>query len=163
MLAIAFDPFPWYTIPDMSMTLDYLAGFIDGEGGIYAALNRRRDRPTPQLMISVAAYNTDRRPLEALRTRFGGSIGPKPSGLSQRSLWRWTLTGRDKLATFADAMRGRLVIKAAQLAVLDDYLALKIGPYGNLRLPAREHIRRLAIYNRMRHLNSPHSAVPVHH
>ncbi len=144
------------------MTLDYLAGFIDGEGGVYAALNRRRDRPTPQLMISVAAYNTDQRPLKALRKRFGGSISPKMSGLSKRSLWRWTLTGRTKLTAFADAMRGRMVIKAAQLSVLDDYLALDCnGQHGNRRLPKSDRKRRLAIYNRMRKLNSPHSAVPV--
>ena len=143
------------------MTLDYLAGFIDGEGGVYAALNRRRDRPTPQLMISVAAYNTDRRPLEALRLRFGGSIGPRRSQLSGRLNYRWTLPGRDKLTAFASAMRGRMVIKAPQLAVLEECLALQDGHHGNRRLPKRDHARRLALYSKLRQLNSPHSFRPV--
>lgn len=143
----------------MSMTLDYLAGFVDGEGGIYASVNRRRDRPTPQVTFHVAAYQVDRRPLEELQRRFGGSIGPRISQLSGRPMWRWTLTNRHGLTAFVKAMNGRLVIKAEQLSLLADWLSRPSRQCGNARLPDDEQQTRLALYERVRSLNSPHHPV----
>jgi len=81
------------------VSIEYLAGFMDGEG--YLALARiRRRRRSPEYCLRLCAYNTDRRVLVSIRRRWGGSL----SAVGQRRpAWKpsyaliWTNAAAAKL------------------------------------------------------------------
>ena len=68
--------------------LAWAAGFMDGEGSFYTRTPRSRGRTSRQLIVSAA--QTDPRPLEKLKSMFGGSIsGPYRRKNSTKDIWQW--------------------------------------------------------------------------
>lgn len=88
--------------------LAYIAGFFDGEGCVSA--NRRR------LLCNVA--NADRRPLDVMREKWGGSITLKRGGRQKhyRDIYHWVIVTK-QAETFLRAILPFLVIKHARAAL----------------------------------------------
>ncbi len=67
----------------------WVAGFFDGEGCV--SIVRRQRGGFIEHMIAIQIGQKDRRPLDAIRDKYGGSICPTktPSGC-----WRWRCHGK---------------------------------------------------------------------
>ena len=69
------------------LTIEYMAGFFDGEGGVELSPKKIQDR--------ISVVNTNKTILEYIQETFGGSIiSKKISGLSKKPQWVWRLHGR---------------------------------------------------------------------
>lgn len=86
---------------------EYMAGFFDGEG--YVGIHRDG--------VLVSITQVDRRPLEWLRGRFGGSVArhgrPMPS---RRPCSQWVIGNRKAMA-FLEWIRPYAVLKAPQIEI----------------------------------------------
>jgi len=88
-----------------TMEIAYFAGLFDGEGCISIV----RGGPT----ITVAVVQVDRRPLDLLAARFGGSVMPhgKPVKETHHQAYRWQIySGRAR--DFLRTVRPYLIVKA---------------------------------------------------
>jgi hypothetical protein len=88
----------------------YAAGFFDGEGTVYCATNYNSGRPSPSVLVCIS--NTDIRPLEALRARWGGSLlsRKKSRNPAWRTQWQWVLSTRSAVK-FLESLLPFLITK----------------------------------------------------
>jgi hypothetical protein len=104
----------------MKPSIEYIAGFFDGEGHASIICDSARPRKGPCYRIQLAITNTDVRPLMACRRLFGGSIHTrhKASRLSRKIVYQWYLSSR-RAAQFLSVVLPHLIIKAekARLAL----------------------------------------------
>ena len=103
----------------MSLSLEYIAGFFDGEGciNIYSSSSRRGHVRT-RLRASIG--NTDRRPLDAIRGKFGGQIRTLRG--HNRPVFVLVWNGATA-ASLLDALRPFLIVKATQADLAKEYWA----------------------------------------
>jgi len=96
--------------PDMIDRGDaYYAGFFDGEGSI--SIVRRKPHGH---ILHVDVGQVDRRPLDALKTRFGGTVQRQARhSYGQRDLWYWKVSARSALP-FLEAVLPHLIVKREQ-------------------------------------------------
>jgi hypothetical protein len=93
----------------MDEFLIWAAGFFDGEGCVGIYPGRQAGRVRWRLCLSVV--QKDRRPLDLMRERFGGSISRKEDD-------RWVLTfGPGSASAFLREVRPHLRVKADQADV----------------------------------------------
>ena len=122
-------------------TLDYLAGFFDGEGCVMIV-----GRGDGLQRMEISAANMDSRPLEEFAKRWGGSItakgcrGKGGSGKEaiRRPCYSWQRSGPRAL-TALRALLPRLIVKAevAELAVeFQARVSLGVGRSGKGLVPA---------------------------
>jgi len=141
------------------ITVEYLAGFVDGEGYLGIARIRRRGR-SPEYCLRICVYNTNLAILEEIRDTFGGNM----SAIEQRRpFWKpsfaliWTNAAAAKIvATLAPF----LTVKAEQA---DELLAFDARLRSTTRsrdssgrllpLCPRELKQRAASYDRVKVLN----------
>ena len=74
------------------ISVEYLAGFVDGEGSLSLARRNRRNC-SPEYSVRVAVYNCDRSILEAIQRTWGGhlaSIGSRFHGWRPSYSLIWT-------------------------------------------------------------------------
>ena len=97
------------------MTLQYLAGFFDGEGSIGINASPRKDKSQKlycSLRINVANVHPD--VINELYLRFGGSIDIVNVGkTNRRQAYRWMIACK-KAASFLEAIYPYLVVKREQ-------------------------------------------------
>jgi len=78
------------------MTLEYLAGLIDGEGCIVRRPfrnGRGEFYVSTRLIVVQSEKNNGKELIEELKRNFGGNISSTQRGKYAR-VWRWTLTGK---------------------------------------------------------------------
>src|SRR6059036_3963003 len=101
------------------VSVEYLAGFIDGEG--YLALGRIRRRRSREYPLRVVVYNTKPEILESIRAAWGGTMSRsesrKPGWKDQYALI-WTNAAA---ANLIEKVALYLRVKAEQSAVLLDF------------------------------------------
>ena len=107
----------------------YLAGFFDGEG--YAGVS---DSSEGRFQAQISVCNTNREPLDYYLALFGGTVRIMHPGVSspgqKQTLYRWYLGGRDKIKTFIKTMLPYSVVKAGQLELLNEFLAIEKSKRG---------------------------------
>src|SRR6266567_511172 len=139
--------------------LEYLAGFVDGEGYLGLARIRRRRR-SPEYCLRLSIYNTNRTVLEAIQQTTGGTM----SAVSQRrAAWKssyaliWT---NASAARVIRKIKPFLLVKSRQCeALLAFHQHVRAGRRSRdqagrlLPLPQREIQSRQAFYNRVKVMN----------
>ena len=107
------------------------------------------NRRSPQLAITVS--QKDKRPLDRLWARWGGSIGPDGKGL-----WRWRLGGWESVETFLQDLRPYLLVKADQADVILSFMEheRELGVsfvHGQAkRLDDQQSLRRVELRDRLK-------------
>ena len=102
------------------LSLEYLAGLVDGEGNI--ALRPSNKGKYRKYYPGIQITNTYRPVLEMVLLQFGGRIdGPKRSRGSTKDCWDWRATG-DTARNLIRALIPHLIIKRdiAVQVLLDD-------------------------------------------
>lgn len=118
----------------MKLTLDYIAGLVDGEGSISIAKMSRKYGSTFRLYVSVASQN--KIVLELLRESLG--VGTISLGLTT-----WVLTVANKQAEYVLALIvDRLVTKKKQAEIALRFRAL-VQPTGKRRIEEVENAKAI--------------------
>jgi len=135
-----------------------LAAFVDGEGHVAITCSRVNPRQTrtslwyhPRMLV----YNSDRRLMDWLQEKFGGSwrnYRKKPAKAHYKPSLVWELSGT-KLLPALRRLRPYFILKAEQadlvLSFYDDAVWHKGGNYGDpakRRISAAELARRHGLY-----------------
>lgn len=141
------------------VSLEYLAGFIDGEGHLEVSRRRRKGRSL-EYNVRLSISNTNRPILEEIRATWGGSLW---SGTSRNPRWKpahdliWTNAAAARLvATVAPHLRIRAEQVAALLLFLRhlrNYHRARDAAGRLLPLTERDLMAREAFYRRLKLLN----------
>lgn len=116
------------------MTIDYLAGFFDGEGCITVAINRtpgeKIKRGTPgkvyvKYSLSVQLTNTDRSTLDYCQERWGGHVylQSKSKNSHRRDCFVWRVNGKKSIPFLTD-IKGHLRQKNKQADLALEFVNL---------------------------------------
>lgn len=100
------------------MTLEYLAGIVDGEGYIRSTVSNHK-----YFYVRLQVVNTHRGLLDEIQRCFGGSIrdhaGTKPR-LGKKPIWKWDTAGRNA-DRILNLILPHLIVKREQaLRALDE-------------------------------------------
>lgn len=142
------------------MAIEYLAGFVDGEGSIGLARNARAKLPSPEFCARVSIANSNRQILEDIRQDYGGCLA---EWRAKNPIWKpghaliWTNAAAIQLLR---QLAPHLRIKVDQSAALLEF-AEHVGEcrrkrdrYGRLLPLTRAELAiREAFYCRLRRLN----------
>ncbi len=153
---------------DGRISTRYLAGFIDGEGSLMITKSRSRKSGYVQYRARVSLANTDRRILEQISHRFGGTIHPQSR---ENPRWKpcymivWT---EGLIVSLLEAISHHLRLKRKQAAVQLEFISHKTNTsrtsYGRGRGFAphsKEVVQfRETLYQRMKGLNARGVASP---
>lgn len=139
------------------ISVEYAAGFFDGEGSVSISYLANKTGRGWWRVVAVVAQN-DRRPLDALKERWGGFIGERrtPEG---RTHFDWRVT--TKLAhLFFEEIRPYLIVKAE---AVDIALSFREGIgeniVGKAGMTPEEHERRMALREQLRLVNGKRGRV----
>ena len=147
----------------MALSLEYVAGYIDGEGCIlvHKAAATESGRVTPRYDLHVSAYQCSRKVLNQLSTQFGGKVYThnRSNRPTMRDSWSWRISGPSANA-FLTLIYPYLVEKKEQSwlglefyaqkqrstghQVSDEQVALREGFYLALQAAKREEDAYLA-------------------
>lgn len=104
----------------------YAAGFFDGEGTVFIAIDRgRASTRGPIFNLRVTAAQVDRTPLVWLQSRWGGSVVQRRRGEHQHSAWTCFSRGA---AQFLRDVRPYLIVKADEADVALEFQAMLFNP-----------------------------------
>lgn len=95
-------------------SLEYLAGFIDGEGSIQISRNKVHFSGKRIYSLRLSVHQIDRRPLDELNVRWPGSLrlhSNRPT--NARPIWEYVVTG-STAADVITSIRPFLVSKGEQ-------------------------------------------------
>lgn len=115
--------------------LEYLAGFLDGDGCITLGCPRTTSSGGRGYSVFVNAVNTDIRPLEMFRDVFGGSLSPMGRGNEKHSpSFQWSVAA-EKAIPVVVALMPFLILKRRDAEIALEFQALlrgsKRGPRGS--------------------------------
>ena len=141
------------------VSIEYLAGFIDGEG--YLALGRIPRRGSTEYPVRMVVYNTNLEVIEAIRSVWGGTVScsksRKPGWKDQYALI-WTNAAA---ANLLEKVAPYLRIKAQQAATLLDFQShIRAGRRSRdsrgrlLPMSSEEQNSREAVYQYLKRLNA---------
>jgi len=147
--------------PRQAVTYAYLAGLFDGEGSFriqkYLSENDRivhkAKHPTyhAQLVIGMV----DRPAVEMFREVFGGGTVREERVPERRSIWRWALTGRNKIIAVIDQLMPYLLVKRDHAVIVRGVCAEWETPFNRkLGISELELRRREEAYLKIRKLNA---------
>lgn len=131
-------------------SLEYCAGFFDGEGSVMIRYDRRCDSYI--LKVAVASVNIE--VIEAMKNVWGGSICHYSPRKSHHSGWsEWYLQGGGA-EPFLKAIRPYSLIKGTQIDLGLELLKTRIKPGKGRPLP--QHIKdfRLELKNKLHALKT---------
>jgi len=107
------------------VTDDYFAGLFDGEGWFHVTHAKAPRVRRVVFQVHAALAIRQRKIVDALRRRFGGSTRVTvPKNKKHSPSWRWHVTG-EGAAAFAAAVGPLLVIKKKQAALAVRFQRLK--------------------------------------
>lgn len=96
------------------MSLEYLAGFFDGEGCITIGSNGG---------VTISVVNTNKKILEMFEFEFNGTLSDRKQKINKKQ-YQWRAYGNDAYK-FLILMEGLLIDKGSQLATALEYLENK--------------------------------------
>jgi len=100
------------------ITLDYLAGFIDGEGSfsIYKAKKRKVEKIAIQFTVQIA--NTNLEILKMIQNQYGGKIYLlKRKNKSWKPIWKLMWTG-EKAISISILIKDKLIVRKKQAELM---------------------------------------------
>lgn len=131
----------------------YLAGFLDGEGGIQITRSRRPGREY-DLALHPAVYfcNTNFTSIQTIRKWLGcGSVVKRPETGSHKDSFVLHITGTRNIKALLECLLPFLIIKAPQAQVMLQYCESRLSHYlGNDR---RFNELELRLYTALKKLN----------
>lgn len=141
-----------------AVSLEYLAGIIDGEGCIRLARQAQRRTTNKQYSAGVQVGMVEKIIPELLQATFGGAISEERVP-NRRSIWRWNLRKQEDVLRFLKTIRSRLIVKKPQADLLiefiEGYRHLRLVKDGNESiLKGQELQRREEFYQKMKKLNA---------
>ena len=117
----------------MALSLEYIAGYIDGEGCIlvHKAAATQTGRKTPRYDLHVSAYQCSRKVLDQLAVQFGGAVYShmRSNRPTMRDSWSWKITGK-AANHFLTLLYPHLVEKKEQAWLGLEFYANKVGSRG---------------------------------
>lgn len=110
------------------ISVQYCAGFFDGEGSVTVLLSQSRslDVPTPHVRLAVSNYIVE--PLLAIKKRWGGSLHKARRG----DVWALNLNG-ERARVFLKAILPYLIIKREAAEAALKVFEYADDPYQRLR------------------------------
>lgn len=142
----------------LSVSLDYWAGFIDGEGTIGIHLSTRLDRGhrrNAEYVPQSSACQSSKGGflIEYLYSKWGGTIYKRNKN---RPNWQdsieWTVRG-PKCKAFLEEITPHLILKKRQAELVLEFFGLH-GERGQDALYPKVKLQQMEIYNELRKLNS---------
>ena len=113
----------------------YFAGFVDGEGCVSIGTNKSAYSGKRVHYLRLSVHQLDKRPLDLLRERFGGSVNLNRTH-KPRPLWQWAVADNKALHAL-EALRDSLVVKREQAQLGIEFQRGKLAR-NNSRLPLLE-------------------------
>lgn len=107
------------------INLDYLAGFIDGEGHFTITKNLNRGG----FAFRMGATNTDLGILLAIQKCYGGFISEhkwKGTKITDKKCWSWVLSG-NKAVELSKILKEKLIIKKGQAEIFSKMITQRSG------------------------------------
>ena len=131
-------PYTW----DMKPTIEYLAGFFDGEGCVSIAVSHR-SKGRLEYCIRVGASQKSTPVLYVFKEKFGGNVCTNRAGCSN-----WTLSGFGRVELFLNVIQPYLIVKERAAEIARMFIATGGQHNGMHRIPDdiqtyREEIRKL--------------------
>ncbi len=114
-------------------SLEYLAGFFDGEGSICIARGTtegekvKRGKPGAnyeKYWLIISVVNTNRDVLEGFVERFGGAIHSKKPVPNRHQCFVWTIRRKETVLHFLSEMDDMLFVKQEQARLAFEFIAL---------------------------------------
>ena len=104
----------------------YIAGFFDGEGCVYIARTKHKERPNPSYVLFAEVSNTNHQPLEFIKNFAGyGSIYlAHPHTIDRNPCYRW-MCGAYKACDFLRQIYQYLQIKKPEVELAFEFQAFK--------------------------------------
>ena len=141
------------------LSLQYIAGLIDGEGYIALLPNRSRETTNKTFEPVVKIGMTGKEPLiifEALKNQYGGLIETK-NGLSKggRIVNTYVLKSKMRVGILMEDIIEYLIVKKDQAILLKEFCDM---PYCHPKSPKFDKsiiTRRIAIYDKLKQLKRP--------
>lgn len=114
----------------MELSVQYIAGFFDGEGCIsifYTNVRPRKSNPEKMIRgikMSILIANTVVTPLEALQAKYGGYIhlSNRRKKSHHKSVYSWRLSNKPDQERFLSDIYPYSVIKSEQIQIALTYL-----------------------------------------
>jgi hypothetical protein len=116
------------------MSAEWIAGFFDGEGCIQVEPRIRGSNVGYQLSATIS--QNDRRPLDVLAARYGGSVSLASNGRCHR----WRVHAR-RAERFLSDIAAHLLIKGEAVAIALEIQKTQL-PKGQLHTPQSNAARR---------------------
>lgn len=129
----------------MTLSAEYMAGFFDGEGSVYAATRRAHANKTPT--VTVCITNTNLAVLQAHKSAWGGSLSPRKLRPRNQRQYQWVLCAKQAYY-FLSAIVPHLIIKKEVVTVALALCELQ-------RRPPRERMTYETVRRRGRNWVSP--------
>ena len=104
---------------EVSISPQYLAGFLDGEGTLRAFVRERRGRK--EIQLEAALHNVHEGVVRAIQRDFGGSLEVRKS--IRLPIWRLRWNKKSELYSVLQQVRPFIVIKKPQVEALLEFLA----------------------------------------
>lgn len=99
----------------MTMSIQYAAGFFDGEGSVTISLYHPKNSPIPVPHVRLAVSNYIVEPITLMRRRWGGSVHIAKRG----DVWTLNLNGDDAHRFLRDVYPYLIVKREAAAAALE--------------------------------------------
>lgn len=110
----------------MKLAPEYMAGFFDGEGSVYACW-RRLGKSTRSPTLTVCISNTDKIVLDLHQEQFGGSIYKRKARGNRQDCWQWVLSAK-MAVPFLESIQPYVVIKSGVVNAALEYATLMATP-----------------------------------
>lgn len=139
----------------MEITLQWLAGFLDGEGCI--ALHKGSPSRNASYHPRVTITNIDLSTLKAIQAQYGGSIHEATKKESARPCWVLIWSTQKALA-FLRLISPHLIVKKSQAEVL--LSGYKPGTNG-VKLTTEQKEERVQLYSKLREMKRINPSLEV--
>lgn len=130
-------------------SIEYIAGFIDGEGSIAIGKNFVRASGKRIYSLRISVHQVDRRPLDHLVDRYGGSLRLSLSH-KPNPIWEWVVTGTTAALVISEILP-YLISKGEQAELGLAFQSRKTGKGHGPTSEAELETQRL-MYQQMRDL-----------
>src|SRR6266542_2275763 len=148
-------PSPQSKSSTQTVSLDYLSGFIDGDGCIRIEKRTRKDRRSPVYRPVVRCGNVQREVIEQLARQFGGAFNTRAdNGRNSKPLYLWTMM-QDRDAAFLHTIAPHLFIKWRQALTCIELTQRPLVGIGNGTPPEELEIREQLFVRCKQHNGTP--------
>lgn len=142
----------------MKLSVEYVAGFVDGEGYISIlpcpSGNLKYAQHTHYYRPVIKVTNINQEIIKRLHLQFGGYMELRRfPGKNQRDAYTWTVVGKKNVGSFLDIIYPYLILKKPQAKIIRLFLKACYTNYGSKGIPAHKIAKRKAYYNELRRLN----------